>query len=116
MDDVRAVMDAVGCERAALFAFWEGGPMAAVFAATHPERTSALVLFGTFARRTYADDYPWHIARDELIVNVERLVEVWGRGTTSLNRSGRALTRRCGAGGSRATERARHQARSAISS
>src|SRR6266511_2750647 len=42
MDDVRAVMDAVGSERAALFAFWEGGPMAAVFAATYPERTSAL--------------------------------------------------------------------------
>lgn len=83
MDDVRAVMDAVGCERAALFAFWEGGPMAAVFAATHPERTSALVLFGTFARRTFAQDYPWHIARDELIINVERVVDGWGTEETT---------------------------------
>jgi len=49
MDDVRAVMDAVGTERAALFAYWEGGPMAVLFAATYPERTRALVLAGTFA-------------------------------------------------------------------
>ena len=49
MDDVRAVMDAVGTERAALFAYWEGGPMAVLFAATYPERTRALVLASTFA-------------------------------------------------------------------
>ncbi len=52
MDDVRAVMDAVGSERAALFGFSEGGPMSALFAATYPQRTSALVLYGTFARLT----------------------------------------------------------------
>jgi class 3 adenylate cyclase/pimeloyl-ACP methyl ester carboxylesterase len=83
MDDVRAVMDAVRCERAALFAFWEGGPMAAVFAASHPERVSALVLFGTFARRTRADDYPWHLPRAEIIDRVERIVEVWGTDETT---------------------------------
>lgn len=49
MDDVRAVMDAVGTERAALVAYWEGGPMSVLFAATYPERTRALVLASTFA-------------------------------------------------------------------
>jgi class 3 adenylate cyclase len=83
MDDVRAVMDTVGCERAALFAYWEGGPMAAVFAATYPERTSALVLFGTFARRTRSDDYPWHLKRDDLVAGMEHVVEVWGTEETS---------------------------------
>ena len=47
MDDVRAVMDAVGSERAVVFGVSEGGPMAMLFAATYPERTIALVLFGT---------------------------------------------------------------------
>jgi len=79
------VMDAVGCERAALFAFWEGGPMATVFAATYPHRTTTLALFGTFVRRVRGDDYPWHIARDDLIARVEQLVEAWGTDeTTSL--------------------------------
>jgi pimeloyl-ACP methyl ester carboxylesterase len=51
MDDVRAVMDAVGSERAAFFGVSEGGPMSILFAATHPQRTSALILYGTYARR-----------------------------------------------------------------
>src|SRR6266702_180709 len=51
MDDVRAVMDAVGSERAAFFGISEGGPMSILFAATHPQRTSALILYGTYARR-----------------------------------------------------------------
>ena len=51
MDDVRAVMDAVGCERAALFGYSEGGPMCVLFAATYPERVTALVLYGTYAKR-----------------------------------------------------------------
>jgi len=49
MDDVRAVMDAVGSERAALLGYYEGGPMSILFAATYPERTRSLVLFGTYA-------------------------------------------------------------------
>jgi pimeloyl-ACP methyl ester carboxylesterase len=49
MDDVRAVLDAVGSQRAALFGPSEGGPMSALFAATYPERTTALILYGTFA-------------------------------------------------------------------
>jgi len=58
MDDVRAVMDAVGCERAALCGYSEGGPMSALFAATYPARTSALVLLGSFARLRPDADYP----------------------------------------------------------
>src|SRR5690348_6568354 len=50
MDDVRAVMDAAGCERAAIFGASEGGPMSMLFAATYPERTRALMLYGTYAR------------------------------------------------------------------
>ena len=54
MDDVIAVMDAAGSERAAIAGTLEGGPMAALFAATHPDRVSALVLYATFARATWA--------------------------------------------------------------
>ncbi len=49
MEDVRAVMDAVGSRRAALFGYSEGGPMAALFAATYPERTTGLIMYGSFA-------------------------------------------------------------------
>jgi pimeloyl-ACP methyl ester carboxylesterase len=58
MDDVRAVMDAVGSERAVVLGISEGGAMSALFAAMHPERTVALVLMGTFARMMEAPDYP----------------------------------------------------------
>ena len=57
MDDLLAVMDAVGSERVALVGTLEGGPMAALFAATHPDRVSALVLYATFARATWAPGY-----------------------------------------------------------
>ena len=59
MDDVRAVMDAVGSERAALFGISEGGAMCALFSATYPQRTTALVMHGSFPRRTRALDYPF---------------------------------------------------------
>src|SRR2546421_10586950 len=59
MGDVRAVMDAAGSERAALFGYSEGGPMCVLFAATFPEMTSALALYGTYAKRRDPDDeYP----------------------------------------------------------
>lgn len=58
MDDVRAVMDAAGSERAALLGTSEGGPMCALFAATYPERTWALILFASFPRVMWAPDYP----------------------------------------------------------
>jgi pimeloyl-ACP methyl ester carboxylesterase/DNA-binding winged helix-turn-helix (wHTH) protein len=59
MDDVRAVMDAVGSRRAALLGVSEGGPMCSLFAATYPERTAALVMIGTYAKRIHDADYPW---------------------------------------------------------
>ena len=52
MDDARAVMDAVGSERAALFGYSEGGPMCILFAATYPARARALVLYGAYAKRS----------------------------------------------------------------
>lgn len=73
MDDLRAVMDAAGSERAAVLGISEGGPMCALFAATYPERTAAFVGMGTYARRMWAPDYPigfrtpspWHEPRPE---------------------------------------------------
>ena len=59
MDDVRAVMDAAGSERAAIIGMSEGVPMSLLFAATYPDRTGALVLYGGFARMLWAPDYPW---------------------------------------------------------
>jgi class 3 adenylate cyclase len=59
MDDVRAVMDAVGSQRAALLGLSEGGSMSALFAATYPDRTWALVLCGAPPRTMWAPDYPW---------------------------------------------------------
>lgn len=59
MDDIRAVMDAAGSKRAAVMGVSEGGPLAVLFATTYPERTAALVLYGTGASYRVADDYPW---------------------------------------------------------
>ena len=59
MDDLTVVMDAVGSERAALFGYSEGGNLAALFAAMHPERTRGLVLAHTFASRIWSPEYPW---------------------------------------------------------
>ena len=64
MDDIRAVMDAAGLERAALNGVSEGGPMAIMFAATYPERVTALTLFGTFARILEDEDYDGLSAAD----------------------------------------------------
>lgn len=59
MDDVRAVLEAAGSTQAVLFGVSEGGPMCALYAATYPERTRALVMFGTYAKRLWSPDYPW---------------------------------------------------------
>jgi class 3 adenylate cyclase len=80
MDDVRAVMDAAGSERAALFGAGDGGMMAATFAATYPERVSALVLANSTARMSWAPDYPIGIPpeRAEMIASLTE--QTWGRG------------------------------------
>jgi DNA-binding SARP family transcriptional activator/pimeloyl-ACP methyl ester carboxylesterase len=66
MDDVRAVLDAAGSERAILLGLSEGGAMSVLFAATHPERTAALMLIGTFPREMQAPDYPWGVSQESL--------------------------------------------------
>jgi pimeloyl-ACP methyl ester carboxylesterase len=79
MDDLRAVMDAAGSQRAAVFGFSEGGNLSSLFAASYPERTAALMLFGTFAKRSWSPDYPWAPTveeRGKLLAQVER---EWGR-------------------------------------
>jgi pimeloyl-ACP methyl ester carboxylesterase len=78
MDDVRAVMDAAGSERAALAGVSEGGPMCALFAATYPERTSALVMMGCYARRLWAPDYEWAATREEHQAFLEVIERGWG--------------------------------------
>jgi pimeloyl-ACP methyl ester carboxylesterase/DNA-binding CsgD family transcriptional regulator len=78
MDDVRAVMEAAGSERAALFGVSEGAPMCAVFAATYPERTTALVIYGGFARRLWAPDYPWAPTPEERNRYLDTIEQDWG--------------------------------------
>jgi class 3 adenylate cyclase len=80
MDDLRAVMDAAGSERAALFGFSEGGNLSALFAATYPQRTIALILFGTFAKRIRSPDYPWAPTAEERRQQYERVEHEWGSG------------------------------------
>jgi len=79
MDDLRAVMDAVGSERAAIFGVSEGGTLAALFAATYPERTTALVMFGTFARRIWSPDYPWAPTPEQRQQEYECAESGWGK-------------------------------------
>ena len=80
MDDVRAVMDAAGSERAAFLGFWEGGPMCALFAATYPERTRALVLYGAPATFRPSPDHPWGWSDEETGPFLDWLSAHWGEG------------------------------------
>src|SRR5205085_938108 len=83
MDDVRAIMDAVGSESAALMGVSEGGPLSMLFAATYPERTRALVLCGAEVKEETTDDWPWgEGTRDEFEewTQIDRVVERWGKG------------------------------------
>ena len=67
MDDILAVMDAVGTERVVLMGLSEGAPASVLFAATYPERVQALILCGGMARSTWAEDYPWATPADALL-------------------------------------------------
>lgn len=78
MDDVRAVMDAVGSERAALCGVSEGGPMCSLFAATYPEKTLALVMIGTYAKRIRDADYPWAPTPEHRQQFFDEMREQWG--------------------------------------
>jgi pimeloyl-ACP methyl ester carboxylesterase/DNA-binding winged helix-turn-helix (wHTH) protein len=78
MDDVRAVMDAVGSERAALCGVSEGGPMCSLFAATYPEKTLALVMIGTYAKRIRDAEYPWAPTLEQREQFFEVMRKQWG--------------------------------------
>ena len=78
MDDVRAVMDAVGSERAALCGVSEGGPMCSLFAATYPEKTLALVMIGTYAKRIRDEEYPWGPTAEQREQFFETMRKQWG--------------------------------------
>ncbi len=78
MDDVRAVMDAVGSKRAALFGISEGGPMSCLFAATYPERATALILYGSYARRSWAPDHPIGRKEEDAAASRARTEQEWG--------------------------------------
>ncbi len=78
MDDFRAVLDAVGSERAALFGESDGGQMASLFAATYPERTRALVTYGSYARLRRAPDFPWGQSDEFLEDFATNMEATWG--------------------------------------
>jgi pimeloyl-ACP methyl ester carboxylesterase len=80
MDDVRAVLDAVGSENAALLGHSEGSSMSVLFAATYPERSRALVLVGAFSKRLRTDDYPWAPSLEERLTTIEEVERDWGVG------------------------------------
>jgi class 3 adenylate cyclase/pimeloyl-ACP methyl ester carboxylesterase len=80
MEDLTAVLDAAGAERAALFGASEGAPMSALFAATHVERVIALVMYGSYAKGSWAEDYPWAPTPEQTAAGAELIEEGWGQG------------------------------------
>lgn len=78
MDDVRAVMEAAGSEKAVLCGVSEGGPLCSLFSATYPEKTSALVMIGSYARRRWAEDYPWGPTDEHREHFFEEMRQQWG--------------------------------------
>ena len=81
MDDVKAVMDAEGSERAAVFALLEGGAMAMLFAAAHPDRVSGLALYASWARTLRSDDIPWANTREQRKAMLDSFLTKWGEGS-----------------------------------
>ncbi len=79
MEDVHAVMDAVGSERAVLIGVSEGGPMCSLFAATYPDRTTALVMIGTYAKRIWEKDYPWGVSLEDREAFFALMQRDWGK-------------------------------------
>lgn len=78
MDDLRAVMDAAGSEKATIFGHSEGGNMCILFAATYPDRTDGLILTGSYAKRIRSPEYPWAPTPDERLAHIEEVERSWG--------------------------------------
>ena len=83
MDDVRAVLDAVDSKRAVVFGISEGGGMSVLFAATYPERTTSLTLYGSYARSAWAPDYPCGRTDEEFEARISSFRQTWGTGRTA---------------------------------
>jgi class 3 adenylate cyclase/alpha-beta hydrolase superfamily lysophospholipase len=82
MDDVRAVMDAAGSDKAALAAYFEGGPMAILFAATYPDRVTSLALLDTYARLSRDEDYPFGFPHGTIEAFIDGMPSRWTTGGT----------------------------------
>jgi pimeloyl-ACP methyl ester carboxylesterase len=102
MDDIRAVMDDVGSQRAAILGISEGGTLGMLFAVEHPRRLQALVLYGSWARRMAGPGYPWGPTEDELESLLARMDEGWATGrwwdgdeTSPFDTPPRWVPRRC---------------------
>lgn len=80
MDDVRAVMDAADSNRAALFGTSEAGALHCLFAATHPDRTAAIILLNSYARLAWSDDYPWGMRPGDAEGLLQLIEKDWGKG------------------------------------
>jgi pimeloyl-ACP methyl ester carboxylesterase len=78
MDDVRAVMDAAGSDRAAIFGSSEGGLMSVLFAATSPERIEALITLAIYATRLWSPEYPWAPKPEDRAAEIEEIERTWG--------------------------------------
>jgi pimeloyl-ACP methyl ester carboxylesterase len=78
MDDVRAVMDGAGSERAAIFGSSEGGLMSVLFSATSPERIEALITLAIYATRLRSPDYPWAPSPEARAAEIEEIERTWG--------------------------------------
>jgi pimeloyl-ACP methyl ester carboxylesterase len=78
LDDVRAVMEAAGSRRAVLMGVSEGGPLCSVFAATYPEKTDALIMIGSYARRLWDRDYPWGPTAEQRDRFLQTIIDEWG--------------------------------------
>ena len=79
MDDIRAVMDAAGSNNAAIFGSSEGGPTAALFAATYPTRTTALIMYGAYAKGSWSADYPLGETPGEFERTIKDTEEAYGK-------------------------------------
>jgi pimeloyl-ACP methyl ester carboxylesterase len=80
MGDIRAVMDAAGSERAAIFGISEGGTLAILFSIAHPEMARSLILYGSWARRLKGPDYPWGLDERELDEFLDTMHRAWASG------------------------------------
>jgi pimeloyl-ACP methyl ester carboxylesterase/DNA-binding CsgD family transcriptional regulator len=78
MEDILVIMNTVECELAAIMSVSEGGPVAIMFAATYPNRTSHLILYGTMSKWVRSYDYPWALSRSQYDQWLQYMIDNWG--------------------------------------